>query len=120
MARKYSPKKKPMSPKAKSPKAAKSESKDNSQNAKYCRCVLHVSMQNKNRGTNYNPYAVCTARVGRVGRPKCGQLLNFDTMDEDELILYAKNNGLNPAKYKSLGTLRGALKRRKQKIVKSE
>lgn len=35
--------------------------------AKFERCVKSVKRSNAKRGTSYNPWAVCTASVGRKG-----------------------------------------------------
>lgn len=48
------------SPQRKSPK--KMTASERKTQAKFCRCVLHV----KEKGSAYNPWAVCTASVGRV------------------------------------------------------
>ncbi len=54
-----SPKKQISAKKIKSQKMTASERK---LQEKYCRCVMKV----KSQGSTYNPWAVCTASVGRV------------------------------------------------------
>jgi len=65
---------------------------------KYCRCVLHVAAdqpewcvsegaweQTRDGETCYNPYAVCTASVGRSGALECFLNYDLDAIPKDEI-----------------------------------
>lgn len=68
---------------------------------RYCRCELHVAarqpracnqeqawFQKRDGKTCYNPYAVCTASVGRDTN-ECTAYLDFEALPEPELIAWA-------------------------------
>ena len=74
--------------------------------AKYCRCVLHVSekqpewclryslwRQSRDGKSCYNPYAVCTKSVNRKGLIECFINYNLDlaTPSEINVIIYLKS-----------------------------
>lgn len=54
-----SPKRKSSKRQVKSPKMTAAERE---LQGRFCRCIMHV----KEKGSSYNPWAVCTASVGRV------------------------------------------------------
>jgi phosphatidylethanolamine-binding protein (PEBP) family uncharacterized protein len=68
----------------------------------WCRCVLHVSakqrgacnveqawFEKRNDQSCYNPYAVCSKRLGTSVRT-CGENYDFPSISDDELIAYAQ------------------------------
>jgi hypothetical protein len=51
---------------------------------KYCRCLMHV----QEKGGGYNPYAVCTSRVGSQVH-SCSPYYDWSIMGLNNLIAYA-------------------------------
>lgn len=65
--------------------------------ARWCRCIAHVSA----KSSAYNPYAICTKSVGRVGRFKCAPYYNYDQMPKEEVEGLAKLKGKSVEQLKS-------------------
>lgn len=76
----------------------------NQKQMKYCRCIAHVAGKNKDwcykhkawkkgKGKCYNPYAVCTSKIGRKGRIRCTEYYDLDDMPKKEVEAISKLKG---------------------------
>jgi len=92
-------------------KRAISERKISNKQQKYCRCIAHVAGKNKEwcyehnawkkgSGKCYNPYAVCSSRVGRDSK-YCARYYDLDNMPVKEVKALANMKGMSVSKYKT-------------------
>jgi len=92
---------------------------------RYCSCVLKVASKqpracNRERAwretrdghTCYNPYAVCTASVGRQSK-ECGDKYSWDNLTDDEIRSYADLSGVDFPDDASRDQVLAAIKRTK-------
>ncbi len=69
----------------------KGEHAPSEQEAKFCRCVLHVAA----KGSAYSPYAVCAKSVGTTYRWCTENVYDFESMADSDLRAYADLHGID-------------------------